>query len=1071
MRAFFTGFVRHVSMPFFERRPEIVFLIFFFLSISGAFAQTTVAISGKIIDEIAQPLPGVSVKVKNGAAATMTAPDGTFKINAPTNSVLVFSYLGYTSSEKTVGASPVVFDIQLQPSPNELNQVVVIGYGQVQRKDVTGAISSIGEKDIAESGAIAIDQVLQGRVAGVQMQQNSGMPGSSNTVRVRGISSLSASTEPIYVIDGVIIEGGASSGSNTNTNALASINPADVVSIDVLKDASATAIYGSRASNGVIVITTKRGKSGQSTISYYGSMGLQQLPKKMDMLNLRQYAEHRNTLASFSLVNPNNNFIKPELLGDGTDWQEELFNNASLYNHNISVAGGNGGNTYSLVGGFVDQDGIAAGSGFKRISLTGNFDSQVKKFLKAGVNFSFNNLKQRLTVSDQSLVATALRTTPDVPVRNSDGSFAASDEQFMPTNPMAMAMLVNNRMESYGIRGNTYLSADIIPGLNLRSEVAFDLNTPNSYRFQPTYHLSSTQFMDDNEGTFSKQFNKFWTWRNILTYTKSFGVHNLNAMLGQEMQKNSWEFLGGSRRGYTTNGSTDLNLGNATTAANTGYSGASSILSEFGRLSYSYDDRYLLTATLRRDRSSKFAPENRTGWFPSAAFAWKVTNEEFLKNNSTISDLKVRVGWGLVGNQNIPNNYAYLATYGTATTNWGTGLIATNTPNKDLKWESTRSSNLGVDIALWQDRVSLNLDVYHKETDNLLLQASLPSYAGTSGTGSSARPWVNLGSIQNKGIEFTLSTLNMKKEDFSWRTNATFSLNRNKILSINTQTGTDERYLTDGSDRQLINKTIVGQPIGQFYGYQVIGRFEKATDFYYKDKDGNIKRVPVMFDLPIDEASGLWIGDYIYKDVNNDGIIDENDRAFIGNPEPKFTFGLGNTFNYKNWDLSIFLTGSVGNDVINYSRRTLENPRRNISNLYTKALNYAKLELIDPNGPNDYRNVRIAGGDWDMSRLAVGQKASDYNHVLSDRFIEDGSYLRIQNVALSYNFSSSLLNKINIQNLKLYANVQNLFTFTKYSGYDPEIGISYSGGNQLNGVDNGRYPTPRMYTIGINLSL
>jgi len=1071
MRAFFTGFVRHDPPAFFLWHSKVILLILLFFSISRTFAQTTVTITGKVLDETSQPLPGVTIKIKGSAGATTSSVDGVYKVIIPENGILVFSFMGYEQQEINVGAVSRELNLTLKPTSNQLEQVVVIGYGQVQRKDVTGAISSIGEKDIAESGVIAIDQVLQGRVAGVQMQQNSGMPGSSNTVRIRGISSLSASTEPIYVIDGVIIEGGASSGANTNTNALASINPADVVSIDVLKDASATAIYGSRASNGVIVITTRRGKSGQSVISYNGSVGLQQLPKKMDMLNLRQYAEHRNTLASYSLINPNSNFIRPELLGEGTDWQDELFNNASLNNHNLSVSGGKEGNTYSLVGGYTGQDGIAAGSGFKRLSLTGNFDSQVKSYLKAGINFAFNNLNQRLTVSDQSLVATALRTTPDVPVRNSDGTFAASTEQFMPTNPMAMAQLISNRMESYGIRGNTYVSADIIPGLNLRSEVAFDYNTPNTYRFQPTYHLSTTQFMDNNQGTFSKQFNKFWTWRNILTYTKSFDVHSLTAMLGQEMQKNSWEFLGGSRTGYTTNGSTDLNLGDATTAANTGYSGASAILSEFGRISYSYDDRYLLTTTLRRDRSSKFAPENRTGWFPSAALAWKVSNEAFLKDNSSISDLKVRVGWGLVGNQNIPDNYAYLATFGTATTNWGTGLIAQNTPNANLKWETTEASNLGVDLTLWNDRVTLTADVYHKQTKNLLLQASLPAYAGTSGLGSSSSPWVNLGSIENKGIEFSLSTLNMKKERFSWRTNAVFSLNRNKVLSINTQTGTDERTLADGSDLQLINKTVVGQPIGQFYGYEVVGRFEKATDFYYKDANGDIKRIPVMSDLPIDEMSGLWIGDYIYKDVTPDGVINEQDRTFIGNPEPKFTFGLGNTFNYKNWDLTVFLTGSVGNDVINYSRRTLENPRRNTSNLYTKALNYAKLDLIDPDGPNDYRNVMISGGDWDMSRLAVGQKASDYNYILSNRFIEDGSYLRIQNVALSYNFSSTLLKRIKVQNARVYANVQNLYTFTKYSGYDPEVGISYSGGNQLNGVDNGRYPTPRMYTIGINLSL
>lgn len=1032
-------------------------------------------VTGKVVNENDEPVSGVSVSVKGTSNSTSTRDDGTFElINVPDESTLVFSHLSYFRMEHVVDQRSDIH-IQLAEDPNTLDEVVVVGYGTQKRSDLTGAISSVNEKAISESGVVNVDQVLQGRVAGVQLQQNSGMPGASNSVRVRGISSLSAATDPIYVIDGVIIEGGASSGDNTNTNALAAINPMDIVSIDVLKDASATAIYGSRASNGVIVITTRRGRAGYSTLSYHGYTGMQQIPKKMDVLDLRQYAEHRNTLASYNISSPNNNFIRPDLLGQGTDWQSELFNTAQMNNHNISVTGGSGNNTYALSGGLLKQDGIAAGSGFKRLTLTGNFDSQIKSYLKAGINFAFSHLNQKLTVSDQSLVSIALRTTPDVPVRNADGSFAASDEQFMPTNPMAMAMLIDNRMESYGIRGNTYLSADIFSGLNFRTEVAFDYNTPNSYRFQPTYYLSSTQFRDVNEGTFSKQFNKFWTWRNILTYSKAFGVHNIEAMLGQEMQKSSWEFLGGSRTGYTTNGSTDLSLGDATTAANSGYSGASSILSEFGRVFYSYDDRYLLTTTLRRDRSSKFAPQNRTGWFPSAAFAWKVSSESFLQDHPTINNLKLRLGWGLVGNQNIPDNYAYLATYGTATTNWGTGLIASNTPNENLKWESTTSSNLGVDLGLWQDRVNFTIDFYHKKTENLLLQASLPVYAGTSGTGSSSRPWVNLGSLQNRGVELSLATSNFEREDFRWRTNVVFSLNRNKVLAINTQTGTDSRTIESSSygvnDSPIINHTIVGQPIGQFYGYRIVGRFEQATDFYYKDEAGEIRRMPVMFDLPIDEQTGVWVGDYIYKDVNLDGVIDEKDRAFIGNPEPKFTFGLGNSFNYRNWDLTVFLTGSFGNDVINYSRRFLENPRRNISNLYAKALNYARVELIDPNGPNDYRNVRINGGDADMSRLAIGQQTSNYNYAFSDRYIEDGSYLRIQNITLAYNFSATWLERIKIQHLKIYANLQNVYTFTNYSGYDPEIGVSYSGGNQLYGVDNGRYPTPRMYTLGVNLSL
>jgi TonB-linked SusC/RagA family outer membrane protein len=719
----------------------------------------------------------------------------------------------------------------------------------------------------------------------------------------------------------------------------------------------------------------------------------------------------------------------------------------------------------------MNQDGIAAGSGFERLNLSGNFDSQVKSFLKTGVNFAFSNSYQKRTVSDQSLIATALKTTPDVPVRNYDGSFAASDEQFMPTNPMAMAMLIDNRNEIYGIRANTYAEVAFLPELTYRTELSFDYNTTNTYRFQPTYRLSETQFREDNQGDFSKQYNKYWNWRNVLTYNKTFDTHAITVMLGQEMQKSTREYLSGQRRGYTTNSAIDLQLGDPTTASNSGYSGANSILSYFGRLFYSFDNRYLVTATLRRDGSSKLPPKNRWGWFPSAALAWKISNEEFLKDNSTINNLKLRLGWGEVANQNLPSNYAYITTYRTVATNWGAGLIANNTPNPDLKWETTNSTNVGLDLNLFRNRIEFIADLYYKKTNNLLLQASLPAFSGTSGTGSSAPPWVNLGSLENKGIELTLNTVNMDKKDFLWRSNFIFSLNRNKVLSINTETGMEPRSIADPEGgTTTLTMTRVGQPIGYFYGYQVIGRFEKATDFYYKDAEGNIKPTAIMNGLSIDESAGVWIGDYIYKDVNKDGVINEEDLDFIGNPEPQFTYGIGNTFAYKNVDLTILLSGSYGNDVVNYQRRWLENPRRNISNLFKNATNYARLDLIDSNGPNDYRNVHIVGGDPHSSRIPLSTATSDYDFAFSDRFVEDGSYIRIQNISLGYTLPRIWVNKIGVQNLKIYANLQNVYTFTKYSGYDPEVGISYSNNNQLNGIDDGRYPTPRIYTFGVNLT-
>jgi TonB-linked SusC/RagA family outer membrane protein len=1055
---------------------KLIKLLLLFLFIPFGLAAQNISVQGSVRDKSGETLPGATVTVKGTATGTVTDFDGNYSVSVPSEkSVLVFSYLGYLDQEITVGSRKTI-DVTLLEDSKTLDEVVVVGYGTMKRSDVTGAVVSVNSDAIVKSIPTSIDQVLQGRAAGVQVQQNSGMPGASTSIRIRGISSLSASNEPIYVIDGVIIDGGATSSTNTNTNALANINPADIVSMDILKDASATAIYGSRASNGVIMITTKRGQKGEATISYNGYMGWQQMPKKLDVLNLREYAANRNTLADLSLVNPSNNFLRPELLGEGTDWQDELFNTAMMQSHNLSISGGNEKSTYNLGAGYLDQDGIAEGSGFKRLNLSGNFDAQVKSYLKAGASFAFSNSNQDITVSNQSLINTALRTSPDVPVRNADGSWGGQDdaETWIPRNPMALALLNTNKLEVYGIRANTYVEATILPELTYRTELSFDYNTTNGQSFNPTYYFSNTQTNETNRGNFSKQYNKYWSWRNIVTYTKTFNeIHSINAMLGQEMQKSAWESLSGSRSNYPTNGATALNLGDATTAGNSGYNGASGILSYFGRAFYSYNNRYLLTATLRRDGSSKFAPKNRWGWFPSAALAWRVSEEDALKDNPVIDNLKLRLGWGEVGNQNIPDNYAYLATYGVSTTIWGTGLLASNTPNPNLKWESTSSSNIGMDLSLLKNRIEFIADVYYKKTNNLLLRASLPAASGTSGQGSSGRPWVNLGSLENKGIELTLNTVNVNNKDFQWRSNLVFSLNRNKVLSINTETGTDPRSIEDdayGGGTTTVTNTVVGQPIGQFYGYQVIGRFEKATDFYYTDKDGNIQRTPVMSNLPIDEKAGVWIGDYMYKDVNGDGKIDTDDLAFIGNPEPDFTYGIGNTFSYKGIDLTIFLTGSYGNDVVNYTRRYLDNPYRNTSNLYSRAMGYARTGLIDPNGPNDYRNVQIVGGDPYMYRMPQSTATSDYDNAFSDRLVEDGSYLRIQNISLGYNLPRVWTSKIGIQNLKIYANLQNVYTFTNYSGYDPEIGVTYRNGNQLNGIDDGRYPSPRIYTFGLNLS-
>lgn len=1040
-----------------------IFLMFLLLGIPfGIYAQT-ITVRGTIKDVTGETLLGVNVVEQGTTNGTITNLEGKYEIRVNRNASLVFTYIGYKTKTVPVNGRQVI-DVLLDADVLGLEEVVVVGYGQMKRADVTGSVVSVSSDAIQKSVVTSIDQVLQGRAAGVQIQQNSGMPGASSSIRIRGINSLNASNEPIFVIDGVIIDGSTGSGSE---NPLSSINPADIVSLDILKDASATAIYGSRAANGVIMVTTRKGQKGEAKITYNGYTGWQEMPKKLALMNLQEYAYHKNARTEAAIVMGDDFFVRPDLLGAGTDWQAELFSRAPMTSHNLSMTGGNDQVNYALGAGYLNQDGIAIGSGFERLNLRSNIDAQLKKWLKAGVNFNFSNSKQVITVADQSLIKTALKQTPNVAVRNAEGTFDGPDtDEYVQNNPVGLAMIKENYNEKSGIRANTYAEATLLKGLTFKTELSFDYGMNNTYRFDPSYKFGA--IVNENiESERSKSYSKFWSWRNLVNYNETFSdLHTVNLMLGQEMQKSQWEYLMGYRMGFITNVAHDLNAGDPNSAKNSGSSGMNSLLSYFGRAFYSFDDRYLLTATLRRDGSSKFAAGNRWGWFPSAALAWKISNESFLRDNDVINNMKFRLGWGAVGNQNV-EDYAYTSTMATVATIWGTGLLSGNTANRDLKWETTNSSNLGVDISLLRNRIEFIGDIYYKKTNNLLLQLPLPAYVGTAGQGSTTPPWANIGSLENKGIELTLNTVNIDKKGFTWKSNLVFSLNRNKVLSLDTESSILDRTIQEGSEITIVTRTAVGQPIGQYYGYKVIGRFEKATDFYYKDENGNVVPTALPEGMTI-SPSGAWIGDYIFEDRNNDGIINQDDRTYIGNPEPKFTYGIGNTFTYKNFDLTISLSGSYGNEVINYQRRWLENPREN-TNLLKTAMDYARLDLIDPNGPEDYRNVHIVGGDPYMPRMAASSAASSSNHRYSDRFVEDGSYLRIQNVSLGYFIPKKLVTKIGISDLKLYANLQNLYTFTKYTGYDPEIG-SLNQSALLTGIDNARYPSPRIYTFGLNLS-
>lgn len=1025
-----------------------------------------VTVKGMVSDD-GGPVIGATVKEKGATTGSVTDLDGKYTISVKPGSILQVSYLGYQTQEVRVGNKTTI-NVVLKPDEKMLSEVVVVGYGQMKRADVTGSVVSINEKAVERSVPTSIDQVLQGRAAGVQIQANSGTPGASTSIHIRGINSLNATNQPIFVIDGVVIEAaGIDTGDPlSSNNPIASINPSDIVSMDVLKDASAAAIYGARASNGVIMITTKRGKAGEATITYDGYVGFQEQAKKLDIMNLQQYATHHNARAAVGIVSASDAFVNVDALGEGTDWQEALFRKALMTSHNISITGGTQASTYSISGGYLNQDGIAVGSGYKRLTLRGNTDAQVKRWLKAALSFSLTDSKQQVGANN-NLIMNALESQPSVAVKSADGSYDGPDDVWMPVNAIALANMRENYNKKMNFRATGSLEATLYRGLTLKTELSADYNLNKFYYYEPDYQFGVLS-NSTRTGKWTKTDTKYWSWRNILTYINTFAdKHSVNIMLGQEMSHSHWESQASTATGFLSNSVHDPSAGDVSSSTGTGSQVDNSLFSYFGRAFYSYDDRYLFTATLRRDGSSRFADGHRWGWFPSAALAWKISNESFMKGTSNvINNLKLRLGYGSTGNQNLAD-WAYMALLSSKSTPWGTGVLTANNANPDLTWETTDSYNIGLDLNMLSNRIEFIFDWYYKKTRNLLLQIPLPAYLGSSGNGAASNPWSNVGSMSNRGVEMTLNTVNIDKAGFQWRSNLVFSLNRNKVIGLDTESSTIDKTFQVGSDVSTVTRTSVGHPIGQFWGYKVIGRFDKAEDFYYKDGNGNVKAVA----LPEGSSIGkdkTWIGDYIFEDVNNDGVINNQDETNIGNPLPDFTYGIGNTFSWKGFDLTIFFSGSYGNDVINYNRRFLEDVRSN-SNLLGSAANYAKLGVIDANLPaDDFRNLYVTNaGVTRLPRLSAS--STNANNRMSDLYVEDGSYLRLQNISLSYTLPKNIVRKIKLENIKVYMNLQNVYTWTKYDGFDPEVGAMY-GDALMTGLDYGRYPSPRIYTFGLNVS-
>ncbi len=1027
-----------------------------------AVAASKISVSGTVTSQMDdEPLIGVSVRIKGSPQGVATDIDGKYALQAEKGQVLQFTYIGYKQVEVTIDRN--VIDVTMQEDYTTLDDVVVVGYGTMKRSDITGSVVSVGADDIKKTIVTSVDQALQGRAAGVQVTQNSGSPGGGISVAIRGTNSLNGN-EPLYVIDGVAVDGKSSDG---KTSALSTINPSDIVSMEILKDASATAIYGSRASNGVVLITTKRGQVGKTRITYEGYYALQQIPERLKTMNLRQYAELYNERVDILGWGEREEFADPSILGDGTNWQKEIFGNAGMWNHQVTVSGGTDATQFLVSGSYTDQEGIAVGSDFQRFTARINVDTKVTKWLQIGAQSSLSRTKRNNTIDDNNIILTALRQLPEVPAKNPDGSWGYQEDNQLGiyyTNPLADALTRTNYNKGLQAIINAYANITILPGLTARIEYGGNFDHSNWYYFQP--EMTIGQFTQTSKSQRQSSNSRYTSFKQYVTYMKDFGKHSLNIMAGHESQESNWENLTASRTGYLFNNVPAINVGDSKSATNGSGSGSFAIESYYGRLNYNFDNRYLLTATIRADGSSTFGADNRWGYFPSVALAWRLKNESFLKNVQWLADAKLRLGWGLVGNQNA-GSYAYGATMSTVPTPWGSGFYPANFGNAKLKWEETHSYNVGFDLAMFNNRVEFIFDAYLKNTDNLLMQAALPSYI----SGAIGSPWVNTGEMRNKGFEFTLNTVNISNRDFSWTSGLTFSLNRNKVLKLYTEsTGIQGKI-----GNEVFTYTTVGNPVAQFYGYKVIGMFEKESDFYMKDRNGdfildaagNRQFVAIPENKEVAEGTGVWYGDYIYEDINGDGVIDEKDRTYIGNPEPKFTFGFNNTITWKGFDFNLFLTGSVGNDGYNYLRAEQSDPANRWSTL-SSVCDFAKLALIDPDGGRTLDNMYVSNPG--ASTYRIDQSNTNKNDRTSNVFVEDASYLRIKNLSVGYTLPASFTRKFSIESLRVYCNIQNLHTFTKYKGYDPEIG-AYNQQVLLRGVDYARYPSQRMFTFGLNVSL
>lgn len=1013
-------------------------------------------ISGAVVDINGQPLAGVTVRIKNGRLQTSTNESGKYRIQVSSpESVLVYSLIGYGSEERLVQTQQVL-NVRLTEQAADLNEVVVVGYGTQKRTNITGSVASVSAKEIQDIPAPSIDAAMVGKMAGVQVSQTTGVPGGGLAVKVRGIGSIGAGNEPLYVIDGFPITANYDQGDNP----LNSINPSDIQSVEVLKDASATAIYGSRGSNGVIIISTKSGTSGKMKINLDSYSGLQTVTKYMDLMNAREFASYiidsRNNAwadAGGDINDPNDKrpviyqilpaLQHPEDLGEGTNWQKEVLRTAPMHNIQLSFSGGNEQINYMTSAGYFKQDGIILNSEFERYSFRVNLDANTSKKFRIGLNLSptytvSNPVTAEGHFGSGAIVLSALMMAPHLPVYNPDGSYTTGitlGNGFSSLeNPVKVAKERVSRRTGFRLLGTAFGEYAFMDNLKYKLLVGTDLQNSKHNTFNPsTIGRDGTPAPVIPTASYNSQESYNWLIEHTLNYNAFFGQHHLDALAGFTAQKVRADMASINATNFPNDLVQTINAGVVSSAATTALEW--SLLSYLGRVNYDYAGKYLFTATIRTDGSSRFGANNRWGVFPSFSGGWRLSQEPFMADLRAINELKLRASYGFTGN-NFIGNYDHIGLLNNSNYVFGggggtivNGIAPSTVSNPNLSWEKNRQLDLALELGLFGGRLFFVADYYRKITSDLLLNVPVPSLTGYT----VARQ--NIGRVKNQGWEFDLRTQNLTKT-LKWTTDINFSFNRNKVLAL----GPSGEPIF-GNYEQITNSHIteVGQAMGNFYGYQVIGIFQNQEEIDQNASFADSKP-----------------GQFRFADVNGDGQLSVADRTVLGNPQPDYIFGITNTLSYKNIELSFLIQGVQGNEIMHLGRRFYANFAGTANGL--KEMNN---RWRSPEDPGDGFTPRA---NRDLSRYSSSNASAN----ISSTHIEDGSFIRLRNLSLAYNLPAHILQKWKVQHIRLYAQAQNLFTITNYTGYNPEVSVS--GISALTpGVDYGGYPIAKTFTLGLNL--